>query len=214
FLLTLVILCSGQTAETKYFNNQWLETEVPVEKGKFSQTIIKNDDGSITTEVKNIKKDEILSRETYKGDEPYGVWVYRSGKESVELDYNFPLKYADENCYDSISQIVDHFSDDEKIGYVAPKLSTGEPDIHQFLVSHLKFPNKAKEEGIQGRVYVVFTIKKDGSTDNIFVKKGSNIILDKEAVRTLRELKFSSPPTLQGKPQSFCVTMPISFVMR
>lgn len=212
-ILTFTKICFGQTTQTKYFNNQWLEKEVLVEKAKFLETITKNEDGSVTTEVKNIKKNEIVRSETYKGDEPYGVWVYQSGKETTKLDYNFQLKYANEKCTDSISsvKISNYFQDNDSLGYKAPKISSGESNIYQYIIHNINFPPRAREEGIQGKVYVVFTFNKDGSTDNFYIEKGTNILLDKEAVRILKQLKFSSPPTLQGQPQNFCVTMPISF---
>jgi len=59
-ILSITTICFGQTKEIKYLNNEWLQREVSAEKGKFSQTIIQNADGSLTTEIKNIKKDKLI----------------------------------------------------------------------------------------------------------------------------------------------------------
>jgi hypothetical protein len=77
-ILTILILVFttiyyGQTTQTKYFNNEWLGKEVSQDKAKFSQTIIQNADGTVTTEIKDLKKDEIIRSETFKGNEPYGI---------------------------------------------------------------------------------------------------------------------------------------------
>ena len=214
-ILFLVIAanCFAQNSQTKYYNNAWLEKEMPEEKAKFSQTIINNADGTVTKEVRNIKSGEIIGSTTFKGNEPYGIWPYKTSKGASSLDYNFPLKYADEKCTDSISsvKITDYFEDNDSLNYKSPRISTGEPTIYDFIARHLVYPSGAREENIQGRVYVVFTVTNEGNIENIFVKKGTNILLDKESVRVLRQIKFSGPATLNGQPQSFCVTLPISF---
>ena len=56
-----------------------------------------------------------------------------------------------------------------------------------------------------------FIVTKDGQIENIVVNKGVDITLDKEAVRILRALKFSTPPLLNGRPVNICVKFPISF---
>ena len=49
-------------------------------------------------------------------------------------------------------------------------------------------------------------------TENIVVKRGVDISLDKEAVRVLRELKFSSPPTVNGQAYAFkCLVLPVKY---
>ncbi len=217
-IVTLLIvavtkICSAQTTQTIYYNNRWFEKEVSAGKGKFSKTITKNADETVTIEVKNIKKNKIEYSETYKGAEPYGIWIYQTSKGTSQLEYNFPLTYAGKECKDSIPSVImdSYFEDNDTIGYKAPKLAAGETSIYQSIADNLVYPTLPKEEGIQGKVYVVFTITKDGSIENVYIKKGVNVFLDKEALRVIRLLRFSTPPTLNGQPQSFCITMPIIF---
>jgi TonB family protein len=212
-ILALATICNGQTSQTKYFNSEWLGKEVSQEKAKFSQTIIQNADGTITTEVKEIKKNEIVSSETYKGNEPFGIWKFRYDKDYKTIDYNFPLIYSTEKCNDSLPIFTsDYFEDNDSLVYKAPKISTGELTIYQFIGKNIIFPSRAKDEGIQGTVYIQLTLTKEGTFENIVVKRGTNILLDKEAVRVLRQLKFSSPPTIKGQPYNFnCLTLPIKF---
>jgi hypothetical protein len=54
-VLTVALFCPGQTPGTKYYNNQYLEKEVPDKKAMFSQTITLNPDGSVTTIKKDLK---------------------------------------------------------------------------------------------------------------------------------------------------------------
>ena len=212
-ILALTTICYGQTTETKYFNSEWLGKEVSQDKAKFSQTIVQNSDGTVTTEIKDLKKDEIVRSETFKGNEPYGIWKFRYGKDYKAIDYNFPLIYSNEKCNDSLPITTsDFFQDNDSLAYKAPKISTGELTIYQFIGKNIIYPSRAKEEGIQGTVYVQLTLTKEGTFENIVVKRGTNILLDKEAVRILRQLKFSSPPTISGQPYTFkCLALPIKY---
>lgn len=215
-VLVITTICYGQTSETKYFNNEWLGKEVPENKAKFSQTITQNADGTKTTEVKDLKKNEIVRSETFKGNEPYGIWKFRYSNGYKTIDYNFPLIYTDEKCNDSLPITTsDYFKDNDSLSYKAPKISTGELTIYQFIGKNTYYPTKAMENEIQGTVYLQLTLTKEGSFENIMVKRGVDISLDKEAVRVLRELKFSSPPTVNGQAFSFkCLVLPIKYSLR
>ena len=202
-----------QTPQTKYFNNSYLQKETTQQKGKFSQTTINNPDGSVTTEVKDIRKDEIISSETYKGDEPSGFWTYKRRNIPEPLDYSFDLIYSNQACIDTIAGLQNVFKDNDSLKYIAPKIHTGEPTVSDFLAKHIYYPSSAIENGLQGKVYLTFTITSKGETENIVVKNGANIVLDKEAVRVIRKLKFTKGPNIDGKPKSICVTTPISFRM-
>lgn len=200
-----------QTSQTKYFNNSYLQKETTQHKGKFSQTTIKNPDGSVTTEVKDIKKDEIISSETYKEDEPSGIWNYKRRNIPEPLDYSFDLVYTDQTCIDTIAGLQDVFKDNDSLKYIAPKIQTEEPTVFDFIAKHIYYPSSAIENGLQGKVYLTFTITSKGEIENIVVKNGANIVLDKEAVRVMRKLKFAKGPTIDGKPKAICVTTPMSF---
>jgi protein TonB len=212
-LLAFTIICYGQTTETKYFNSSELDKEVPQKKAKFSQTITQNTDGTITTDVNDLEKGEIVRSETYKGNEPYGIWKYRLKNSFKTIDYNFPLIYSHEKCNDSIpNKITDFFQDNDSLGYKAPKISTGEMTIYQFISKNIIYPTRARDAGIQGMVYLQLTLTKEGTFDNIAIKRGTNILLDKEAVRVLKQLKFSSTPTVYGHACTFkCITIPIKY---
>ncbi|WP_153799495.1 energy transducer TonB [Foetidibacter luteolus] len=201
-------ITNAQTATTRYFANEWLGKEVSQKKALFSETVTNNIDGTVLTEIKDLTRDKIVRSETFKGDEPFGIWEYH-GKFA---DYNFPVKYAQEKCSDSISLKLDnYFVDNDSLGYKAPKIKTGELSISHFIQKYIFYSERAKDKNLQGIVYVRFTLTKEGGVDNIFVTQGVNIILDKEAIRVIRKLQFSNPPILNGQPQSFCIKAPIQF---
>jgi TonB family protein len=214
-LLVLPLLKAQPTSETKYFNDKYSSKEVPKEKAKYSQTITTNADSSITTEIRKIKTNEIITSQTYKGEEPFGTWKFVTSEGIEELDYNFRMNYSNTSCKDSISRglIKDYFEDNDSLGYKAPKIANGDTSIYDALSRIVVYPQDAKERGISGTVYLNFNITKDGKIENISVSKSSNIYLDKETVRIFRTLKFSSPAYLNGKPINICVRFPFKYTL-
>ena len=57
--------------------------------------------------------------------------------------------------------------------------------LNAWVENNLRYPEKAKEEGIQGRVTIGFTITKEGRQTNVKVLKGCHPLLDAEAVRVI-----------------------------
>lgn len=80
--------------------------------------------------------------------------------------------------------------------------------------SKLVYPEIAKENGVQGRVTLQFTVNADGTVSNVKVLRGVDSSLDKEAVRVVS----SSPKWKPGKQRDRAVkvtyTFPVIFQLR
>lgn len=83
-----------------------------------------------------------------------------------------------------------------------------------WVAKHLEYPEIAKENGVQGRVTLQFTVDKDGSIKDVRVLRGVESSLDKEAVRVVS----SSPKWTPGKQRDRAVkvtyTFPVIFQLR
>ena len=75
----------------------------------------------------------------------------------------------------------------------------------------LQYPEIAKENGIQGRVTVQFTIDKDGTVKDVKVLRGVDSSLDNAAVRVIQKSPKWSPGKQRGKPAKVKYTFPIIF---
>lgn len=71
----------------------------------------------------------------------------------------------------------------------------GMDKFFEFVGYNLKYPLSARQKGIQGRVFIEFTVKKDGSLSDFNVIKGIGEGCDQEAIRVLQ----LSPPWNPGK---------------
>ena len=87
-------------------------------------------------------------------------------------------------------------------------------EFSKWVNSRLVYPEIAKENGVQGRVTLQFTVNADGSLSNVKVLRGVDSSLDKEAVRVVS----SSPKWKPGKQRDRAVkvtyTFPVIFQLR
>ena len=87
-------------------------------------------------------------------------------------------------------------------------------EFSKWVNSKLVYPEIAKENGVQGRVTLQFTVEADGRVTNVKVLRGVDESLDKEAVRVVS----SSPKWKPGKQRDRAVkvtyTFPVIFQLR
>lgn len=198
----------SQNSVTKYYNNDNLSKEVPISKAKFAEIMTK-DSNRITTTVKNLQTNTIVRSQSYKNDEPYGKWVIQYASGPKTIDYDFEIIYSNIDCNNQIN-LTNYLVDNIEMNYTAPKLLNAQP-IVTYLMKNMVYPERAVESGLTGKVYVGFTITKEGLIKNIVVTNKSNIVLDKEAVRLIKSLQFVSPPKVNNISEDICIEMPISF---
>lgn len=86
--------------------------------------------------------------------------------------------------------------------------------IMKHVKKNFKYPEIAKEMGIQGRVIVQFVIAKDGKIKDAKVLRGVDKNLDKEALRIVSKIPGMSPAKQRGKPVPVSFMLPITFKLQ
>ena len=84
----------------------------------------------------------------------------------------------------------------------------------QWVNSKLQYPVEAKENGVQGRVVLQFTVQTDGSLANVKVLRGVHTLLDHEAIRVVSMSPKWHPGTQRGKVVPVTYTFPVIFQLR
>ena len=90
-------------------------------------------------------------------------------------------------------------------------------DANQFskwVNSRLVYPEIAKENGVQGRVTLQFTVEKDGSVTKVKVLRGVDPSLDKEAVRGVSMAPKWKPGKQRDRAVPVTYTFPVIFQLR
>ena len=78
----------------------------------------------------------------------------------------------------------------------------------------LVYPEIAKENGVQGRVTLQFTVDTDGTVKNVKVLRGVDPSLDKEAVRVVSMSPKWSPGKQRDRAVKVIYTFPVIFQLR
>ena len=93
-----------------------------------------------------------------------------------------------------------------------PAYPGGTKAMIQFLSDNVKYPEEAKQNGIQGRVLVQFVVAADGSLAKVkVIRSAGDKSLDKEAVRVVKSMPNWKPGTVRGKPARFHYSLPVNF---
>ncbi len=96
---------------------------------------------------------------------------------------------------------------------VQPEFPGGPDSLQSFLKGNLHYPDSAKYNRIQGRVYIGFLVDKKGKIKEEKILNGVNELLDNEALRVVRMMPEWTPGTAGGSPTSVQYTLPIDFII-
>ena len=121
-------------------------------------------------------------------------------------DYVAESTYVEEEIEEEVPfAIVEH----------KPKFQGGDQnDFTKWVFNNIVYPEIAKENGVQGRVILQFTVDKDGSVKNVKVLRGVDSSLDKEAVRVVSSSPKWEPGRQRDKPAKVTFVFPVIFQLR
>ena len=97
---------------------------------------------------------------------------------------------------------------------VQPEFPGGMEAMYKYMAQNVHYPEQAKKDGIQGRVFVRFVIEADGSVTDAGVLRGIGGGCDEEALRVVNAMPKWKPGMQSDKPVRVHYTMPINFVLR
>jgi len=94
-----------------------------------------------------------------------------------------------------------------------PQFPGGEEARMQYLGDNINYPQKAREEGIQGTVYVTFVVEQDGSIADVRILRGIGGGCDEEAMEVVENMPDWKPGKKDGEPVRTEFNMPIKFTL-
>lgn len=83
----------------------------------------------------------------------------------------------------------------------------------KYLQENIKYPEIAKESGVQGTVYVTFVVEKDGKITSVKILRGIGGGCDEEAVRVIKRMPRWKPGKQRGRSVRVQFNMPVRFVL-
>ena len=92
-----------------------------------------------------------------------------------------------------------------------PEPPGGIEGLYKYISENTKYPEEAKENRIQGKVYIRFCVTSTGTIDKISITKGVDPTLDAEAIRIIKTIPRFKPGKQAGTPVPVWYTMFIDF---
>ena len=101
---------------------------------------------------------------------------------------------------------------DTSIGETCPpQFPGGDAALISFLNENIKYPPKAAQDKVEGKVIVQFLVKKTGKIDKVKVLHSVRKDLDDEAVRVIKMMPEFHPAKQNGEAVDMLYTVPVSF---
>lgn len=184
------------------------EENLITEKYKFSDQIIMADFSSTQTGVyhivvKNNSSEKAKSVLLLSFIEEKEKTIEGNDKIKTDSNKNKTNTFENEDTYVIVEQMP-YFGGEEN----REKSSNL---FREFLAKNIIYPEEAKAKKIKGRVYVSFTVDKEGYIKSAKVIRGVHPALDQEALRVILSSPRWEPGKEKGKPVNVTYTMPIIF---
>jgi len=97
---------------------------------------------------------------------------------------------------------------------VMPEFPGGMEGMIKFFAENIKYPEDAKNKGVEGRVMVCFVVEKDGSLSEVKVAKKAFPSLDAEAVRAVKAMPKWTPGKQGDQVVRVRFTIPVVFKLQ
>lgn len=150
-------------------------------------------------------------------------WVAGTQRgKAVRVQFNLPIRFvlADE-ADDEQNEIlaISKGSADGSVKMIyqvveeMPQFDGGESALKDYLSANINYPEAARKAKTQGRVYVAFVVKKNGSISNIKLLRGIGGGCDEESIRVVSAMPKWIPGKQRGKKVDVQFNLPIRFIL-
>lgn len=92
-----------------------------------------------------------------------------------------------------------------------PEFPGGMKALMKYLDENINYPEAAKTQKVEGRVFVQFIVDPDGNINDTKILRGVSPALDAEAIRVISSMPKWNPGTQRGKNVRVRYTMPVNF---
>lgn len=143
---------------------------------------------------------EIVEDDTEIEEEVEIMDVEAEMETAIEI-FEAPIEEEEEEEAPEIFQIVEQM----------PKYPGGDAELYKYINSQIKYPEIARENGLEDRITIRFVVDEKGNVSQVTVVRGKYDILNTEAERVVKMLKGFEPGRQRGKPVKVWYTLPVLF---
>ena len=97
---------------------------------------------------------------------------------------------------------------------VMPEFPGGNSSLLKWIAENVKYPTVAIENGIDGLVSCSFVVNVDGTITDVKILRSRDALLDKEAVRVIKQMPNWKPGVMQGRNMRVRYSVPVRFKLQ
>lgn len=167
------------------------ETKKEERVATFTPPVVVIDSNEVTIELGDLIE---ATKDRFIGDKDGNVIIVEDPKEHIVIDQGTiekPVIYVD----------------------MMPTFKGGEDEMYLWLGENIRYPQVAKESGIQGTVVVTFVVEKDGSITGIQILRDIGGGCGDEAIRVVKKMPKWKEGRQSNVPVRVQFNLPIKFTL-
>lgn len=193
-------------------------------QGRVNVAFIVNQDGSIS-DTKIIRgASPLLDAEALRviGSMPKWKPGMQKGK-AVRVQYTVPVVFSLKKQEGDINVHSAQFNPKEikpdangiyEVAEDMPQFPGGMSKLLEYISKNMQYPAEAQKQKVQGRVVVQMVVDAEGNITNPRILRSENPLLDKEALRLMKEMPKWTPGKQNGKAVPVKYTLPVMFKLQ
>ena len=130
---------------------------------------------------------------------------------SIDIDLIDGKRHTRKNKNSSSQKVVASQDSIYRVAEVMPQYPGGPNEMMRYIQENIKYPQSAKDNKIEGRVFISFVVEKDGSITNAAVMRGIDKECDAEALRVVSSMPKWTPGQHKGEVVRTQFTIPIYY---
>ncbi len=162
------------------------------------------------------KPPEILEPEPPQQQQQTEIIQIVEDDKVIEDDFDFDVE-ADEETEVEIVEVEEVEEEDDNVVFLVveknPEYPGGLLALRRYIADNINYPAVARENDIQGTVYLRFVVLKTGKVGAVEIQRGVDPLLDNEAKRVVKALKKFTPGQQGGKKVNVWFSLPIVFTL-
>lgn len=125
----------------------------------------------------------------------------------VETDIWETINYFNTDFDDEDTETVPFFRVEEKPGF----RNGGVEEFRRYIGENVDYSAEAVDLGLSGKVFVQFTVNRNGKVTDVKILRGVDPMLDNEVLRVIQSSPLWTPGKQRGKPVKVRYTIHVNF---
>ncbi len=109
------------------------------------------------------------------------------------------------------TEVSESSSNDASTEVIQPSFGDNAGALTDYIIQNFKYPEKAYDNKVEGKVFVKFIVKSNGKVSNIEIMKSADPELDEAASNLVSLMPDWNPGTKNGVPTDMEMVLPINF---